>query len=313
MSKPFIKSSSLVMTLASFLLNVWLFVTIEAQTKAPNIVVILADDLGWATVGWHDSEVQTPFIDNLAQNESLILNRHYVYKYCSPTRSSFLSGRLPLHVNQQNREVWQPGGGIHLGMYILPEILKKSKYNYKTHQIGKWHCGMSNVNYLPVNRGFDTSFGYLGGAEDHYTHKQNGGIDFWNSTEPCHDYYGIYGDLIYNQIAMDIINDFSVNNTDNDRLFVYYALQVVHDPQEVPQEYLDLYPSNMYSKRRSMDGMASFMDNAVKNVTELLKETGLWDDTLVIFSADNGGCTGVDSSSGNNWPLRGGKHVYDIL
>ena len=120
-------------------LSILTFATINADSGPPNIIVIIADDLGWATVGYHDSEVQTPFLDNLAVNESLILSRHYVYKYCSPTRSSFLSGRLPLHVNQVNRPLNNPGGGVHLGMYMLPAVLKMSKQaNYHTHQFGKW-------------------------------------------------------------------------------------------------------------------------------------------------------------------------------
>ena len=124
-------------TMASLLMALCLLNKIRAKSSPPHIIVIIADDLGWASVGFHDDEVKTPFIDNLAMNESLILSRHYVYKFCSPTRSSFLSGRLPLHINEQNREIWQPGGGIHLGMYTLPQILKLSETaNYHTHQFG---------------------------------------------------------------------------------------------------------------------------------------------------------------------------------
>eukprot|EP01083_Nonionella_stella_P307519 1081263_1 len=282
--------------------------------SSPHIIVVLADDLGWATVGWHDSEVQTPFLDQLVLNEGLILSRHYVYKYCSPTRSSFLSGRLPLHVNEQNREIWQPGGGVHLGMHLLPSMLKLSpKATYHTHQIGKWHCGMSNRAYLPASRGFDTSFGYLGGAEDHYTHTQGAGIDLWNTTQPAKGYNGIYGDLMYNKAVVNTIQNHAKMHSD-DPIFIYYAMQVVHDPQQSPQEFIELYPSNMSQcythscNRRTMDAMASVMDSAMKNVTETLKSTGMWNNTLLLWSADNGGASGVNTASGNNWPLRGGKH-----
>lgn len=107
------------------------------EAKAPHIIVIIADDLGWNNIGFHNDEVQTPFIDELATTQSLILSRHYTMKYCSPTRSSFLSGRLPLHVNQDNRSLKEPGGGIHLGMTILPEVLKQSPIaNYHTYHVG---------------------------------------------------------------------------------------------------------------------------------------------------------------------------------
>merc|ERR1719242_189649 len=277
------------------LLSIGLFASAEESAKAPHIIVIVADDLGWASVGYHDDEVKTPFIDDLATKHSLILNRHYVYKYCSPTRSSFLSGRLPLHVNQINRSVDYPGGGVHLGMRMLPKVLKESPITkYHTHQFGKWHGGMSNEAYLPVNRGFDTSFGYLGGAETHWTHERSGGIDFWNSLYPM-QYQNVYGDLLFNAMAVRTINDFATmhgSNNHEHRLFMYVALQVVHDPQEAPQEYLDLYPENMFTRRRTTDAMASVMDDAVRNITNALKENGLWDDTILLFTSDNGGPSG---------------------
>ena len=168
---------------------------------------------------------------------------------------------------------------------------------------------MSNDAYLPANRGFDSSFGYLGGAEDHWTHKAGGAIDFWNTYYPM-QYQNVYGDRLFNAMALRSINHFGqkYGNQSNDALFMYVALQVVHDPQEAPQEYLDLYPEDMFTRRRSMDAMASVMDDAVRNITEALQQNGLWDNTILLFTADNGGATGVNSKSGNNWPLRGGKH-----
>eukprot|EP00483_Globobulimina_turgida_P010717 UN10738 len=186
-------------------------------------------------------------------------------------------------------------------MYLLPAMLKLSpKAKYHTHQIGKWHCGMSNAAYLPVSRGFDTSFGYLGGAEDHYSHKQGAGIDFWNSTKPAEDYGGVYGDLLYNEIVVNTIKNHA-GKYPKDPIFVYYAMQVVHDPQEAPQEFVDLYPQNMSEcytsscNRRKMDAMASVMDSAMKNLTTVLKSTGMWDQTLLLWSADNGGASGVNT------------------
>eukprot|EP01084_Bolivina_argentea_P309849 536002_1 len=306
-------------TFSFYLLYILLsIVFVLADKPPPHIIVVLADDLGWATIGFHDSEVQTPFIDNLAVNESVTLLNHYVYKYCSPTRSSFLSGRLPFHVNQKQPGLDEAGGGIHLGMHIIPSMLKFSKTGkYHTHQFGKWHCGMSNNQYLPISRGFDTSFGYLGGGEDHYTHIAKGhndqGIDFWNSTGPAYGFNGSYGDIVYNKLVVDTITNHA-NKHPNDPIFIYYAMQVAHDPQQAPKEYINLYPSSMsecYNKkcnRRTEDAMASVMDSAVKNLTGVLKSTGMWDNTVLVFSADNGGPIGiVGSGSGNNYPLRGGK------
>ena len=300
-----------------------LFLSLLQQSKAtaPHIIVIVADDLGWSSIGYHNDEVQTPFIDELATTQSLILSRHYVYKYCSPTRSSFLSGRLPLHVNQQNRNIMEPGGGIHLGMKILPQILKESPIaNYQTFLFGKWHAGMSNDAYLPANRGFDESFGYLNGKETHWTHSWEDGVDLWHSLEPAQDYKqynGTYGDLIFNTMAVNTINNFAMEHSNNvdapERLFMLNSLQVVHDPLTAPQQYLDLYPEDMYEHRRGMNAMASVMDDAVKNITEALIDSGLWNDTILLFFSDNGGDARPSGKKvkrgGNNWPLRGGKHT----
>ena len=114
---------------------------------------------------------------------------------------------------------------------------------------------MSNTAYLPISRGFDTSFGYLGGSEDHWTHIAGDGIDFWNSTKPAEGYNGTYGDILYNEIAVNTIKEHSMKYP-NDRFFIYYAMQTVHDPQEAPQKYLSLYPQNMYARRKTMDAMA---------------------------------------------------------
>ena len=110
--------------------------TAAAPPKA--LLLVIADDLGWNNVGWHgNTEVQTPTLDKLVQ-AGIELDRMYAYKYCSPTRSSILSGRLPHHVNEQNRAVWQAGGGVDLRMEILPAKLKRA--GFTTHQLGKWRA-----------------------------------------------------------------------------------------------------------------------------------------------------------------------------
>eukprot|EP01043_Picozoa_sp_COSAG02_P046064 COSAG02_NODE_4276_length_5559_cov_9.468132_5_plen_141_part_00 len=112
--------------------------TAALQQQPPKaLLLVIADDLGWNNVGWHgNTEVQTPILDRLVE-AGIELDRMYAYKYCSPTRSSILSGRLPHHVNEQNRAVWQAGGGVDLRMEILPAKLQRA--GFATHQLGKWH------------------------------------------------------------------------------------------------------------------------------------------------------------------------------
>ena len=117
----------------------------HAAAPRPHIVYMLSDNLGWANVGYHRAamgrpspEVQTPHIDGLVA-DGIELDRFYTYKFCSPSRSAFLTGRLPIHVNFHNSDQRMPGAGIPLGMTTIAEKLKGA--GYATHQIGKWHVG----------------------------------------------------------------------------------------------------------------------------------------------------------------------------
>jgi arylsulfatase A-like enzyme len=125
-----------------------------AAPHKPHIVYFLVDDLGFSNVGYNNRpnpEPLTPHIDALHDGGAELTN-YYVYRFCSPTRSSFISGRLPYHVNQENHPPASPGGGVPLEMTTIADKLNAS--GYLGHQIGKWHCGMSCTGHLPVHRGF---------------------------------------------------------------------------------------------------------------------------------------------------------------
>ena len=146
-------------------LTTTLFAVASAAPR-PHIVLMLTDNLGYGNVGFTRAlsgdppspEVATPTLDALAA-EGIILDRLYCYKFCSPSRSSFLSGRLPVHVNTHNDDQRIPGAGIPVGMTTLPQKLRDG--GYSTHHIGKWHVGFASANHTPMGRGFDTSIGYL--------------------------------------------------------------------------------------------------------------------------------------------------------
>ena len=141
----------------------------EVSSK-PHLVFMLVDDWGWANVGYHrdppTKEVVTPNIDNLVK-EGLELDQHYVYKFCSPSRSCLMSGRLPVHVNDQNAapDIHNPDdkvsgfAGIPRDMTGLASKMKEA--GYATHQVGKWDAGMATPDHIPMGRGFDSSFGYF--------------------------------------------------------------------------------------------------------------------------------------------------------
>ena len=145
-----------VFTLTLLLASLLCFSPKHGLGSQPNIIYVLIDDLGWANVGYHNPRMQTPFLDSLL-TESIKLNNFYTFQCCSPTRSSFLSGRLPYHVNEHNENACQPRFGIPLNMTIISEKLHDA--GYIAHQIGKWNVGMATNDYLPMGRGFNSSLG----------------------------------------------------------------------------------------------------------------------------------------------------------
>lgn len=291
-----------------------------ASDNRPNILFVVSDDHGWNNVGFRNPLMKTPYLDSLV-SEGVLLSRHYVFKFCSPTRSSAMSGRLPIHVNQENSATEQPGAGVMLNFTMFPEKLFVN--GYKTHQVGKWHCGQATNAHIPHGRGFDTSLGYFNWGEDHYDHKRGGqalpvsnphpavspqanspcptAIDLWNTTQPARGFEGVYGGMIYSAEIQRILTS---HDPTGPPFFVYLAWQNNHAPLQVPQPYVDRCSSSLADDKRTYCGMTNFMDEAMGNITKTLKSRNLWDNTLLVFTADNGGCL---DAAGDNTPLKGGK------
>ncbi|XP_067658128.1 arylsulfatase B-like [Haliotis asinina] len=269
-------------------------------TQPPNIVFIVADDLGWNDVGFRNPNMKTPNIDKLA-TEGIIFESAYVQPYCSPSRTAFMSGMFPFKVGMQhkvlsdNQDVCVP-----LNYTFLPQELKK--LGYATHMIGKWHLGFCKWECTPTYRGFDTFFGYYSAAEDYFNHTMGAYLDYRDNKLPAWDYRGEYSAYTFAQKAIDIINKHNASQP----LFMYLPYQNVHAPIEVPEKYYNMYPNVVNEGRRIYSGMVSALDEAVGNVTRALKEKGLFENTLILFTADNGGPV---RDYANNWPLRGGKHT----
>ena len=181
-------------------------------------LVQVVDDLGWNNVGWHNKEMKTPHSDRLLR-EGVELDRNYVFMYCSPTRSSILSGRLPHHVNQINLDNSNVGEGIPAEMTIIAK--KLSHAGYRTHMVGKWHCGCAEWAQIPMSKGFDTSLHYFAGAEDHWTQgscidqlcnapdpekQHKSPVDLWDTNKPAWGMNNtMYGGYLYNKRVLDTI------------------------------------------------------------------------------------------------------------
>ena len=281
------------------------FVTAQNIQK-PNIVLVVADDYGFNDIGYHGidhgSAIKTPFLDSLAMS-GIRLENYYVQPICSPTRSQLMSGRYQIHTGLQHGVIRpsQPNA-VPIDNILLPEQLKKCSYS--THMLGKWHLGFYKEEYLPWKRGFDSYYGYLVGAEDYYTKyrcfEDMCGYSMDSNAGPSNETYGEYSANLYARKVEELVQNYNKSNP----MFLYIALQSVHGPLQVPEKYIKPYLHIKNENRRIYAGMVAAMDEAIKNITEHLKKAGMWDDTLFIFSTDNGGQT---EAGGNNWPLRGRK------
>lgn len=270
----------------------------SSPARNPHIVYFLVDDLGFASVGFNSptGEPKTPTIDGLRE-EGAVLSRFYTFRVCSPTRSSFLSGRLPLHVNQVNHPPNEPGGGVPANMTTIAEVLKRG--GYATHHIGKWHGGMSQRQKLPVNRGFDSSLAMLSGAEDHFEQTRLGFVDLWRDHAPAHGENGTYSAFLFTEEATRVIEKHDPSTP----MFMFLAYELTHEPLQAPQRFIDLYPESIFSARRLGLAMISAVDEGIANVTAALKARGMYENSLIIFSSDNGGPADHEP----NYPLRGHK------
>ncbi|CAK8673932.1 unnamed protein product [Clavelina lepadiformis] len=278
------------------------------QTTAdkPNIVFILADDYGYNDIGYHaikhNSSMKTPFLDSLAL-AGVKLENYYVQPICTPSRSQLMSGKYQIHTGLQHLVITPPQpNGLGLDNIILPQQLKHC--GYSTYMVGKWHLGFYKTEYLPWNRGFDYYYGYLTGGEDYYTkYRCFGklcGYDMTSLKGPTNETYGEYSAHLFARKTEEVIKAHDKTHP----MFLYVALQSVHSPMEVPESYAKPFSWIKNKNRRIHGGMILAMDEAVKNITNSLKSAGMWDNTLLIFSTDNGGQV---FAGGNNWPLRGNK------
>jgi len=267
------------------------------RSQPPNIIIFLSDDLGFNDVSWHNDVVITPHLDTLAK-EGILLEQHYSQPVCSPTRGALLTGRYPIHTGLHNGII-KPlmPYGLDTSLSTLADELKS--LDYTTHAVGKWHLGFCKKDYWPTHRGFDHHFGYLTGAQDYYTHTREDGYDFRDDAKVFRD-DGTYSTNLFEQRAIDIIE----GHNSSSPLFLYVPFQSVHGPLEVPKKYKNMYSFINDEHRQILLGMVTAMDDAVGNITKALRDSGLYDNSIIVFMSDNGGPV---THGANNWPLRGSK------
>eukprot|EP00037_Helgoeca_nana_P029575 m.354720 g.354720 ORF g.354720 m.354720 type:complete len:600 (+) comp28002_c0_seq38:18-1817(+) len=287
--------------------------------KLPSIVFIVSDDLGYNDVSFHGStQIPTPNLDGLAHSGA-ILSHYFVQPVCSPTRATFATGRHVIHTG-----VYDPmnGGSGDLSLNFSLWSNGFQKLGYSTHAIGKWHIGMSSWRFTPLERGFGTYYGYLGGGEDYWTHVDGGAIELFDGRDPvtnasCAETKGgninscpirYYSADLFTERAVRVINDAA---TEEAPFFLYLAYQSVHSPDEAPQYLIDQFNATVPNDhRRTFAGMVAALDLGVGKVVDALTAAGIFENTIVVFTTDNGGpADGFNSNMACNWPLRGMKRT----
>eukprot|EP01062_Namystynia_karyoxenos_P009373 TRINITY_DN13324_c0_g2_i1.p2 TRINITY_DN13324_c0_g2~~TRINITY_DN13324_c0_g2_i1.p2 ORF type:complete len:559 (+),score=164.65 TRINITY_DN13324_c0_g2_i1:78-1754(+) len=327
------------------------------SARSPDILFILADDLGYNELGFMNGTrgLITPNLDKLAQG-GVALHNYYVQPICSPTRSAFMTGRYTVRLGTQSNVIyWDTPWGIALNETFLPQVLRAA--GYSTAMFGKWHLGMFKQEYTPSRRGFDEYMGYYQGCESAYTHvaaccgagsptgdqhyvchgpreegqeEVEGGKDYrgydWFKTGPESSPANATAkpDLTANEtnsayLIRDAAIDYIKRHASSPSpFFLYLPFQNIHGPYTCDPKYRGMYANNsaLNGAEMTMFGYITEMDDAVGHVIAQLKESGRYDNSVIVFSSDNGAPPAgqVDHQVGKdpgwiarNYPFRGHK------
>ncbi len=269
-----------------------------AQTTAPrpNIVFFLIDDLGRTDVGFMGcKDIKTPNIDKLAHGGA-ILDAHYVQPVCSPTRAALMTGRYATRTGVYTIVRPHAKWGLPLQERTLANALHDA--GYETAITGKWHLGEFDPAYVPTARGFDHQYGHYFGALDYFTHIRDGSHDWYRDDKELKEEG--YSTHLLAREACRLITE----KGEAKPLFLYVPFNGVHSPMQVPESYKQPYAA-LKANRQTLAGMLSAVDEAIGQIVAALEKKGIRENTLILFSADNGGPTPVTLST--NGELRAGK------
>ena len=288
----------------------------------PNVIIMVADDLGWNDVGFHGGEIDTPSLDRLAA-EGVELSRFYTTPICSPTRAALMTGRDPMRLGVAYAVImpWM-NIGVHPDERFMPQSFQAA--GYQTAMVGKWHLGHALQAYHPNERGFEHFYGHLHTEVGYFPPFGNqGGKDFQQNGESIdRDGYETY-------ILADEVSRY-IRERDQDKpFFVYMPFIAPHTPLDAPpelqQKYADLEDTREKARSKNTDqtrqmnslllqpsarpmyaAVVDAMDQAIGRVLDTLEEEGVAENTIVLFFSDNGGAA-YAMGGADNVPLRGGK------
>lgn len=289
----------------------------------PHVLLLVVDDWGWGNVGFHRGpsasdpgahEWLTPNIDRLAA-DGILLDRHYVHAFCSPTRSALQTGRLPVHVQLTLANPCNHANGIPKNMTSIAAKLNGAGYD--SHFVGKWDAGMRTPTHTPHGRGYKTGLSYfshgnwmwtqaewLGSYSGETNHSpvpactpdsipgwnanpRGCAKDLWDTAAPAAHLNGTNNE---EYLFTDRIQEVLREHDGARPLFLVYAPKLVHYPLQAPAEYQRRFADIDVPHRRMYAAMTAFLDDQIGNVTEMFRARGLWNDTLMIVTSDNVRC-----------------------
>lgn len=300
------------MKLLSFTLLLILSLINHSHAAKPNMIIILADDLGYRDVSFNGSkDINTPHIDTIAKNGIKCTQAYVTYSVCGPSRAGLITGRYQGRFGFERNPRFQPNNkntGLDLKEDTIASLLKKA--NYHTGVIGKWHLGAHNV-FHPLNRGFDEFYGMLGGGKRYFPSDLKIKNDKLAKTEE--QSYRSYMNRNWKsektkkyltEELTDEAVDF-INRNSKKPFFLYLSYNAPHGPLQSPKKYMDRFPNIKEKKRKTYAGMVSCLDDGVGEVMKALRANKIEKNTIVVFLSDNGGPE--KSNASNNGNLRGQK------
>lgn len=273
----------------------------SAYAGPPNVVLILADDLGWGDVGYHGGRVETPNIDRLAR-EGVRLENFHVNPLCSPTRAALMTGRWPIRYGMMQSVItpWRRYG-LPVSEHTLGDLMAQGGYARRG-AVGKWHLGHYKEELLPLNRGFTHFYGHYNGALDYFTHVREKELDWHRDFKTCRD-EGYTTELIGREAAK-----FITESPGDKPFFLYVPFNAPHSPLQAKDEDIAKYAHVEDEKKRVYYAMIDALDQAIGVILKAIEAKGATDNTCVLFMSDNGAI----KKFGDNGPWRGGKgQVYE--
>src|ERR1700722_1494224 len=268
--------------------------------RKPNIVILLADDMGFADVGFQGCrDIPTPHIDSLAKSGVRFTNGYVSGPYCSPTRAGLMTGRYQTRFGHEFNPGNKPDIGLSLAETTLADRLKA--VGYVTGLVGKWHLG-SAPKFHPHRRGFDEFFGFLGGDHSYFRNPAAAPMLRCDTVVDEREY-------LTDAFAREAVA--FIDRHQHEPFFLYLAFNAVHTPMHATNERLPRFDSIPDKRRRPYAAMLTAVDESIGRVLDKLRSAGLEEDTLIFFFSDNGGPTmlGTTINGSSHSPLRGSKRT----